>query len=500
MKESLKLFPNKSGNSAMWVASFGVGLAFSLVVALMCRHGAEITNIDSVNYLRFAQTGRCADLPVHYGVGYPMFLWICSLFGGSIAQTTTLGNVVCAFLFATVLTRCFMAGFGKFGVLGAITVLVNYAVLEDYARALSEGLFLSALALGTAGLAEWAESRRPGWLMTSGAAMGVACLTRYAGVAFACCFAFGLWRAEGGGRRAWHLGITYLALSLGGMVAVALTHRILTGSATNRVVDIHWVGWNQCGDAASTLTSWFMPDRLWLAIPTLPWLVLGVILAMCVWSGIDGWKKRNLWRLLWSVSVPAYLLFLLLSYSLFDADIPFDRRMLSPLVPFLFSGMIDVFSFWTGGKKLLNWIIIAGLSLFGIFRAWPVVVQRSQEGAGWGSLAWERSPTIQAVSKVSVHLKIYSNAAGLLSWRGIENVEGMVFWQLPTTEMDNPGFEVAYKEMLDDLENGRACLVHLQSYGWMKRTVPLERIVTDAGLEKLAEYGDGVIWGKPGAW
>lgn len=494
---------NKGGkipNVLAWGMSLVLGLAFAFVSVLMCWHGAEIASIDSVNYLRFAQTGRCVDLPVHYGVAYPVFLWFCSLFGGEVPHITTLGNAICAFWFATILVRWLMASFRWIGVLGAMTVLANYAVLEDYARALSEGLFLVALALGVAGLSEWAESRRGGWFWMSGAAIGVACLTRYAGVAFAVCFAFCLWRAEGGGRQGWCLGGMHLGLGPGGMVAVALLHKLFFGSATNRMLGIHLAGWNQCGDAASTLISWFMPDRIWLALPMLPWLALAAILAMCAWGGFDGWKKRNLRRMLWSVSVPVYLLFLLLSYSLFDADIPFDRRMLSPLVLFLVLGWLDAFHNCRSARR---WVAVAALVfwvLFGIFRARPMVSHRFREGEGWGGLEWDRSPTLRMLEATSGTTRFYSNAPGLLSWRGIGNVECVVFWQLPTSEMDNPGFMEAYDRMLDELRTGRACVVHLKSQAWMKRTIPLERIVADAELEKLAEYDDGAIFGKPGIW
>ena len=327
----------------------------------------------------------------------------------------------------------------------------------------------------------------------------MACLTRYAGVPFAFCFALCLWRVERGGKRGVLLAGTHLGLSLVGMALVALLHRLGTGTATNRVLDIHWAGINQLGDAASTISSWFMPDRLWLAFSPLPWLVLGAILVLCTWGFVHGWLNHNLRRMVWGISIPAYLLFLYVSYSLFDADIPFDRRMLSPVVPFLFFGLLDLLSECRGKQIVVCWTIMAGLTLFGIFRARPMVMQRFREGAGWGSLAWNRSPAVQALSKASAHVKFYSNAAGLLSWRGIEKVEGIVFWQLPTTEMDNPAFESAYAQMLDDLRHGRACLAHLQPCGWMKRTVQLEQIVSDANLQKLAEYEDGVIWGKSGA-
>lgn len=482
-----------------WLVSIIGGFAFGLVVALLCYHGAEIANIDSVNYLRFSQTGSVETLPVHYGVGYAIFLWFVSLFGGSIDQITAWGNVVCGFSFAIILTYWFMTCCGWVGALGACAVLANYAILEDYARALSESLFLIGLALGTVGLLQWRASRRWAWLCVSGLATGMACLTRYAGVPFAFCFALCLWRAERRGKRGLLLAGIHLGLSLVGMALVALLHRLGTGTATNRVLDIHWAGTNQFGDTASTISSWFMPDRLWLAFSPLQWVVLGTILILCAWGFVHGWLNHNLRRMVWGISVPAYLLFLYVSYSLFDADIPFDRRMLSSIVPFLFFGLLDSLSACRGKQIVVCWTIMAGLTIFGIFRARSMVIQRFHEGAGWGSLAWNRSPTVQAVSKASAHIKFYSNAAGLLSWRGIENIEGIVFWQLPTTEMDNPAFESSYAQMLDDLRCGRACLLYLQPCGWMKRTVQLEQIVSDANLQKLAEYEDGVIWGKSGA-
>ncbi len=501
MKQKIQIEENTTGikQAIVLETSISVGILFAFVVALMCRHGAEIANIDSVHYLKFAQTRCWTDMPAHYGVGYPVFLRLVSLLGGTVLQTTAWGSMVCACLFGTILASWFFEEHRWTGLLGACAVLANYAILEDYARALSEELFLVGLVLGAVSLSRWRDSRQSAWFWISAVATGVACLTRYAGVPFALCFALCAWRTEKDGKADWLWSGAHLCLSFSGMALVALVHRMGMGTATNRFLDFHWAGANQLGDMATTISSWFIPDRLWLAYPPLPWMMLGIILLLCIRCFIDGWTTRNLRRLLWSVSVPAYLLFLYFSYSLFDADIPFDRRMLSPVVPFLVFGMLDVSETWFSKKKWMARTIMAGLTLFGILRAGPMVLQRFHEGAGWSSLSWNRSQTIQAVLQASAHVKIYSNAAGLLAWRGVDNVEGIVFWQLPTTEMDNPGFEVAYKEMLDDLENGRACLAHLRTYGWMKRTVSLERIVAGAGLEKLAEYVDGEIWGKPGA-
>ena len=481
-----------------WSASLAIGLFFTVVVALMCRHGADISDSDTLSYLRFSQTNRLADLPIHHGVGYAIFLKICSLFFKSYNPMTALGNMVCGFLFSSLLARWFLRAFGREGLLGTCAVLANSAILEVYARAMSEGLFLLALVLGAMGLSKWWSTRNFIWILISGLATGVACLTRYAGVPFACCFALCLWRGESVGKRGVCLSAVHLGISLVGLFSVLLTHHLFAGTATNRLLRVHWAGSFQLGMGSTTLVSWLMPDRVWLAIPSLPFIVSAMILLFCTVGLVHGWKHGNCQRMLWSVSILAYLQFLFISYSLFDSDIHFYHRMLSPIVPFLFFGLVDAFSEGTPKFRWVGWIVFSVWIALGIQRACPMVFRRFREGSGWGSLAWTQSATIRAVELLPKSIKVYSNASGLFAWRGISNVEGIVFFQRPATEMEAPGFVEAYGRMLDELRDGRACLVNFPACVWMKRTVPFERIVTDAGLEKLAEYEDGSVWGQPG--
>lgn len=481
-----------------WCVSFATGILFTIVVALMCHYGADISDSDTLSYLRFSQTNRLADLPVHHGVGYAIFLKICSLVFEDYNPMTALGNMVCGFLFATLLTRWFLAAFGKEGLLGACAILANSAILEVYARAMSESLFLLALVLGAMGLSKWWNTRNWMWIVISGLATGVACLTRYAGVPFACCFALCLWRREDDGKRGLCLGGFHLGLSLAGLCGVLVAHHLLAGTATNRLFGVHPVGLFQLELGATTLVSWLMPDRVWLGMSALPFVVSATILLFCALGIICGWRHRNPQRMLWSVSILAYILFLFISYSFFDSDIHFYQRMLSPIVPFLLFGLADMLSEVSPKFRWIGLLVFASWIALGIQRACPMVSRRFREGSGWGSLVWNQSATIHAVEQLPKSIKIYSNASGLLAWRGIANVDGIVFWQRPATEMENPGFAEAYGRMLDELRDGRACLVNFPACVWMKRTVPFERIVTEAGLEKLAEYEDGSIWGRPG--
>jgi hypothetical protein len=483
-----------------WGISFVTGVLFAIVVALMCRHGAEIADSDTLSYLRFSQTSRLADLPIHHGIGYAVYLKFCSLFFKSFKPMTAFGNIVCGFLFAIILTQWFLEEFGEKGILGACAILANYAVLEVYARAMSEGLFLLSLVGATMGLSKWWTSRNRIWLLISGLVTGIACLTRYAGIPFACCFALCIWRGENVGKTGLRLGCLHLGLSLVGLFVVVLIHHLFSGTGTNRIFGIHWAGKFQLGLGASTMTSWFMPDRLWLTIPGLSFVVFAIILLFCILGFIRAWTLYRPTKMLWSLSSLAYILFLFLSYSLFDSDIHFERRILSPIIPFLYFGLADVLFGLRPKFRGIGWLVFTFLIVLGIFRASPMIVWRFHEGGGWGSVKWEQSATIHALGHLPKPVKIYSNAAGLFAWRGLPNVEGIVFFQRPATEMDNPGFAVTYGRMLDELKTGRACLVVFPACVWMKRTVPFDRIVADARLEKLAEYEDGTMWGQPGIW
>lgn len=480
-----------------WGASLALGLSFALVTALMCRHGAEVPFVDSLNYFRFSQTGHWGDLPVIHGIGYALYLSVFARFCSSLQAATAWANVLAGFVFATIFCHWMVRRFGRKGVLVALGVLGNLAILEDYGAALSEGLFMACLVGAFASLAAYDRTKKRLWLPVSGVAMAAACLTRYAGLAFLGSSCLALWLGASKRSRGFWTACAYGAASVTPLALVMVANQCLHGNATAHEAVFHPAGLNEWTDGCSTVCSWLMPDRIWLAIPHLASAVGFAVLATSLFCCIHGGLGRHRETMLWAFPVIAHVLFLYLSYTFVDCDLGFARRLLSPMVPFLFVGLACLLERSPRFGKTILVAVFAYLVCFNLQRSVPLVKERFENGAGWWGEKWNRSPVVQAIVANSRERPVYSNAHTALEFRGCGNIRNIPWEELPVSGEKNASFEEEYAKCIAELESGRAILGKVDFYIWFKRTVPMERIVADAGLVKLAEYEDGTIWGKP---
>jgi len=489
----------RPGGKISWGVSVVTGLFFAAMVALMCWHGAEVPFVDSLNYFRFSQTGDWGDLPVIHGIGYALYLSIFAHLCASLQAATAWANAVAGFVFASILCHWMMSRFGKKGVLAALAVLGNLAILEDYGAALSEGVFLACLLVAFASLSAYGRTEKYGWLGVSGIAMAASCLTRYAGLAFLGSACLALWLGDSKRMRGFWTACLYGAVGVAPMGLVMLANHVLHGNATAHAAGFHPAGFNEWADGCSTVCSWLMPDRIWLAVPFLASatgvVVLGTSLAFCIQGGL----KHRRETMLWAFPVLAHVLFLYLSYTFVDCDLAFARRLLSPMIPFFFYGLASLLERVPRFGKAAMVVALAYLACFNVQRAVPFVKDRFENGSGWWGERWNRSPVVRAISEISSERPVYSNAHAALAFRGGENIRSIPWTELPVSGEGNPSFEEEYGQCIGALKSGEAVLGKVDFAIWFKRTVPLERIVADAGLVKLREWEDGSIWGCPGS-
>lgn len=477
--------------------SLATGVFFALVVGLMCRHGAEVPFVDSLNYFRFSETGDWHDLPVIHGIGYAVFLSVFEKLAPSLQVATAMANVLAGFLFASLL--CFIAvrRFGWKGMGVAWAVLGNFAVLEDYGAALSEGIFLVGLLGAFAGITMHRKTGKRRWLTVSAVFMAFSCVTRYAGLAFAGIACLVLWLGADNRTKGFVKACAYGLTSVLPLTVIMTVNHLLRGNATAHSAGFHPVGLNEWGDACATISSWLVPDRVWLAVPFLSTAIGLTVLVGCLVLGIRGVVKRDGETMIWTFAALGHVMFLALSYTFVDCDLAFNRRLLSPMIPFLFWGLACLLEHEPRIGRTMFIVMFAYLMCFNAYRAVPLVHERFENGAGWWGKRWEQSPVVGIIVELSRRMPVYSNASAPLGFRGCANIHGIPWVELPTSGTENDGFMEDYAACLSSLENGSAVLAKVNFTTWFKRMVQLEQIVADAGLEKLVECEDGTIWGKP---
>jgi hypothetical protein len=329
-------------------------------------------------------------------------------------------------------------------------------------------------------------------------AMAAACLTRYAGLAFAAPSVLLVLASGNWSHRAFLRSMLHGGISVSPLLTVMAWNHIVRGSATNRVFLFHPPRWSEFSDAGAMLASWMLPDRLWLAFPVLPWFFFALAIAGLCTVFVRVLFKRDHSAVFWWLPVIVYLVFLLISFTFFDSNISYDRRMLSPIVFFVVGGFCLHAIRSKGRQRMICLLLMGYLCLFGVWRAKGFAASRFLHGSGYYGEAWNSSALVARIEREKVRRIVYSNAEMGFATRGTEGIRGIVCTKSASSWQDIPHWEEDYKNMINHLKSGAILArVLLESVFWREEFVPLEQILHDAGLEKLAEYPDGTIWGIP---
>ncbi len=453
---------------------------------------------DSLCYLAYAQSGQTMDLPLHHGIGYALLLRGFMLATNALQRATAYCNVAVAFLFAGILTGGFVRRFGKVGLLGACSSLLNFAILENFGRTMSEALFILLLTISCFLLEKALFNGRMCCLILSSLAMAAACLTRYAGISFLATSTLIVWSAGKRTLRGFWVAMIYGIVAVLPLLSVMAWNLAFRGTAANRVLAFHLPRLSEFADAGAMVASWVLPDRLWLAFPFLTWTLLALagvgLFVVCIRSIFH----RDVQSLFWWLPVGGYLLFLLAAFTFFDSNISYDRRMLSPIVCFVTGGFCLQARRGNRWKTISLALLLGYLSLLGAWRAKSYVKPRFAHGAGYYGAAWDQSQLVSRLGQEVATRIVYSNADMGFHARGIPEIRGIVCTKAASSWHEIPNWKDAYKNMISDLANGAILArVSLESGFWREEYVPLEQIIHDAGLELLAAYPDGAIWGVP---
>jgi 4-amino-4-deoxy-L-arabinose transferase-like glycosyltransferase len=375
------------------------------------------------------------------------------------------------------------------GLILAALFLVNDSLLRVHTAAMSEPLFifLSLLAFWMFDLyferdAHWL------WLVMCGIFVGLAYLTRYAGLALLATFGLALiilhdnWR-----KRLTSVGILTASV-LPWMAGWAIRNETLGGSATNRALVWHPITASNFDTALYNVSTFLMPVEAWrrelFKFPALFVAAVIIILgAILIWllvktrkylshpvapdrstgatasepGGKANWA-REIVPFTSGLYVFGYLASILASMSFFDASTKFKPRILAPVYVSLLI-LLVVFGLWLWRKRR-ELVIVLVLLIFGLSAAgqYTAVKELAKGGQGYASFQWYDSKTMAFLRTLPPQELIYTNqptAVYLYTGRGAYVLPDRFD---PVTAEQRPGFDRGVQEMQAQIKAGRAVL------------------------------------------
>jgi hypothetical protein len=312
-----------------------------------------------------------------------------------------------------------------FALLAGLLAAATGEMRRVHAWLMSEPLFIVLVLAGVLALVQYRQ-RKHGWALVLGAiALGLAALTRYAGLAIpiAGVIYLGLDPLVTQRRR-----VGEMALALGLLPSVVWMARnfALTGQPSGRVLGVHLEAWPWLRDQfLGIVLNWFAPLRLIEWIMDRP--VAAAILSALVGAGAVAFAVALVSRrtrqtiladrrlsgiLLISLCILSYLgsVALAVLFSWPGADV--DERMLSPVYPLALLIVVAALA-WLWARKLLalpTIVILLALLLVRnkvVYDYWTVRELRT-DGLGYASNAWQSSETMRNVVELAPDV-IYTN-------------------------------------------------------------------------------------------
>jgi 4-amino-4-deoxy-L-arabinose transferase-like glycosyltransferase len=449
---------------------------------------------DSIAYIAGARsmlTGQgyreawlASNQPVtHFPPGFSSVLAFFGLFGMDPLHSARFVNALLFGLNAALLgilawrmTPSLMAGL----VLSALFV-ANGELLQVHTVAMSEPLFifLSLLSLWMFDL-YFERHHHWLWLILCATFVGMAYLTRYAGLALVGTFVVALfilhttWR-----KRFTSVGI-FLASVLPWILGWAIRNQLVAENVANRALGWHPITSDNLRMGLRVFSDFFIPVEAWRQelfkqtgiIEGMVVLVLGAVL---VWVVLRAWKyvsepqqavvgervgKEAMGVIAFTIGlfIFAYLASIVASMTMFDAATKFRPRILSPVFVGLLILLVYV-GVWLKGRNRPIVIVLTLIILgFSMYKQSVTMNNWHKSGLGYASFKWYDSKAMAFLRELPDDVKIYTNeptAVYLYTGRGN--------YVLPdrfdsATAQVRAGFMEGIERMQMDINSGNAVL------------------------------------------
>ena len=518
-----------------------IGLAGVWILARSIPDGLGLVN-DSGAYISGAESLMAGDGytwrfgpsgPItHFPPFFSLLLAGAGILGSDLFQAA---RIMILFLFGVNIVLVGVsiyriAGSLGFAWLGALLLAISDRHLGVYSLLLSEPLFTTLMLSAFLILAQFYAGGKKTWLVLCGLAIGLAFLTRLAGLSLYVTVAITILLLSLPLRRALrYMGIVFASglPFLLGWFTYTLT---AAGALANRQLAYHPLPPERWFDALKNLLSWLAPDMVFRMLPLLsrlysflsllliPALMIALYLGWTAWRGREVPDGANIpvarayarqnpggFSLAFSLAIHilTYLLFLFLSISLFDASTPLDDRLLSmvytPLIILSCSALAWMWGRMGRRTELGRWLVAGVLFVLVAVNAWDgyqEMLRFASQGQGFNHASMRQSPAMTYIENLG-DVRIYTNrpaAVYLLTGRSALHIPTPFD---PARAETRLGYADSLSEMQQAVLDGRAVLVLFN----LKNSVNPEdaQLYLDlsAGLPLFADYGNVQIFERP---
>jgi len=437
----------------------------------------------------------------HYPPGYSLAMAGVQLLGVDkleSARWVNFGSYMVLVLSAAGLLRR-ATGSNAAGVLAALLLGFSPVLLEVHAWVMSEALYMALNGAALFLLSIYLDNKRRRILVLLGAVAAAATLTRYVGIALTAAIGLALGLQEGSRRRRLlDLGL-FAGVALVPILAWFARNALYTGNLANR--DILWnpVGYDQLRTFGLHVLRWFGPTQLVrgkLSAALVLALLggIGTILALDLWkAGKLRLRNSEESALVWNALF--YVAALGVSISLFDAFIPIDDRILSPL--YVTAMVLLALLVGRGLERLRAPLKILLLVSLGLMLGWNAVDHAreanvlSQQVLGYANPAIGQSELIKAVRDLP-DVPIVSNGLSSLYFWADRYCYAIPVRIDVESGLPKENYEAEMELYRRRFREQDAVLILFHPETLLPDYAPLRELID--GLTLVARYSDGEIY------
>ncbi len=491
----------------------------------------------------------------HYPPGFPTLLAGPIAAGLSPLQSARLVIVAAAFITWVGLVLMIGDAAGTpVAVLGAFAALATPAIVMQYLSVLSEPPFLATLVLTLIGMVAMARAARANgstayvWALLVGLTVSVAVMLRYAGIALLA--AVVLWSLAGrAASRNWSIRLRCTALvaapTLCALGLWLLHTQRFGGEHSVRTIGFYPGFLATALDGLHTVGRWLVP----IDIGQWDRVAATLVAAVCVWitadaggrltasdlsriasdvgarddaggasgasgasdgasgddreengaganAGTDGGRTNINDRAAVLLTAALYVgicysVFLMASRLLADAFIPFDERLLTPLMLLAEVAVAVAAAVWWHGRS--RWaqrivvLVLSGWLLISAGATFKSILVAREDGNDFAGIDWRDSPTIGWVRAPTggLHRVLYTNWPAAL------------YFQADRASHDLPGGldPLTLRRFRDRFSRAHGILVAFKAPS--PDVASPELLAQSIGLHEVARFEDGSIWELP---